>query len=139
MDSKICDLRFTIYALLAVSLVASALGVTIGWDAAPGAEGYLVYQGDSTRHYTNVVDAGTNTVLHLRMPEGDNFIALTAYNKFGESDYSPEIWFYASNPPPATLNLKVETSSELQGNWDVLYSQTVTNQGGQRFFRMTLK
>jgi hypothetical protein len=120
-----------ICGLLALCLMATAAcAVTIGWDAATGADGYLVYQGDSSRHYTNVVDAGTNTVLRLRLPDGDNFMAVTAYNKFGESDPSPELWFYASNPPPVTtvpLSLKVETSPDLFGNWTLLFSQTVTN------------
>lgn len=124
---------------------AAAWPVTIGWDGSPGAK-YRVYHGRSSRAYTSVVDAGTNTQLRLTLPAGDNFIAVTAFNEVGESDYSKEIWFYASNTAVPALNLRVEASEVLpdgslfpDGHWETLFSTTVTNNGTQRFFRMTLK
>jgi hypothetical protein len=141
---RIFDLRLTIYALLAFSALAvSSFAVTIGWDPSPGADGYRVYHGQTSLNYTRVVEAGTNTQLRLQLPDGDNFIALTAYKSFQtgtilESDYSKELWFYASNPPPPTMNLRVEKSSDLAGPWQALVNVTVTNEGGPMFFRTTL-
>lgn len=104
-------------------LSVAALAVTIGWDAAPGATGYRVYHGGTSRGYTSVIDitgppeAGTpnpKTQASFDLPRGTNFIAVTAFNAAGESAPSEELVF--AEP----MILRVERSADVTGPWEAM-------------------
>jgi hypothetical protein len=82
-----------------VGLMASAIplhagSINLRWDAVPGAAGYRIYYGDSSRQYRQVVDVGgaiQGEVKGLPDCQG-HFLAVKAYNAGGESvDFSNEI------------------------------------------------
>ncbi len=80
--------------------------VTLAWDPSVGGgiAGYRLYQGASSRSYTNVITTGnatTATVSNL-VRGATYFFAVTAYSTNGlESEYSNEITYTVSNTPPA--------------------------------------
>jgi hypothetical protein len=120
--------------------------VTLAWDAVAGAQGYKVYQGVASRTYTNVVDAGTNTVCTLtNLPRGENYFAATAYISdaagTGESDYSSELLVTL---PIARSNfvftLTMQTSANAAGPFMTLSNMPALNLTNPRapmqFFRL---
>ncbi len=77
-------------------------GITLAWDAPTkrtdgsslsGLAGFKVYYGNSTRQYNQSVDVGNVTTVTVdNLPLGPLYIAVTAYDVFGnESEYSEEI------------------------------------------------
>ncbi len=109
---------------------ASASGtVTLAWDPnpSPGTAGYMLYYGNSSGVYTNVVDvrrATTNTVSGL-VDGATYFFVVTAYNVAGlESDFSAELKYrYTSNSAPTLAPIANMTINEDAG------PQTVTLRG----------
>lgn len=113
-------------ALLASALVVLAgRSVILAWDANPEPDiaGYRIYGGPSSGVYTNVFDTLSNVTGMVLTLEGyapptnypgfaqrtwpsnefwyPTFFAATAYNTSGlESDFSNEISFMATPPPP---------------------------------------
>ena len=79
------------------------------WDASvdTNTAGVYLYQGSSSRIYTNRVDCGASNRVTVEIPEvGTNFFAATAYNILGvESDYSDEISYSLPVPPPGPSNV----------------------------------
>jgi hypothetical protein len=98
-------------ALIVVALTASAQGqstVTLAWDAETGGDiaAYRLYQGGTSRTYTNVIAAGnaTTATVSSLLSGATYFFALTAVGTNGlESDYSSEVSYTVplpTNPPP---------------------------------------
>ncbi len=81
--------------LLAVAASASAVAGTIGvrWDPSGGASGYRVHWGQSPGQYTAEADVGqaTQLVLDDLADCTEYFVAVTAYNEWGESPFSAEV------------------------------------------------
>lgn len=70
--------------------------VKLGWDAndpAEGVEGYKLYWGNASGDYCCWLDVGAVTESGVIDIPLDSYIAVTAYNETGESDYSTEIFF----------------------------------------------
>jgi malectin (di-glucose binding ER protein) len=87
--------------LLSLAPGALAAPLTVAWDAAPGATGYIIYYGDASRHYTATVDVGPTTTAALSGldPAAPSYIAVTAYNDVGdESNFSNEVLFNPAHP-----------------------------------------
>jgi hypothetical protein len=79
---------------------ASATDLLLRWTTSAGAEGYRLYVGPQSRLYTSAVDVGllpggtVDEIVYFLVPglrRGNSyFFAATAYNSWGESDYSNE-------------------------------------------------
>lgn len=80
--------------------------VTLTWDASPGATGYKMYCGSASGIYSTPVDVG-NTLEHLISMPGNYYCAATAYDSFGESGFSNELFFIVPLDAPTNLRLKV--------------------------------
>ena len=72
--------------------------MSLRWEPVPGATGYRIHYGETSRGYTHVVDVGTVTEGTLSALEDCQtyYVAVKAYNASGESeDYSNEIQGWA--------------------------------------------
>jgi hypothetical protein len=128
--------RKALLLVLVLCLSVNCLAATIGWDAAPWATGYKLYVGTASGAYETVIDAGNALSNRVDLVQGRQyFFAVTAYNAVGESDKSDELSF----TPLAPLLVTVETSDQISGPWQTIFSATVTNSGGQRFFRTRIR
>ena len=68
-----------------------AADVTLEWDASQGATGYKLHYGQETGSYAKAVDVKNVTTYTVSgLSAGGWFFAATAYNDYGESDYSNE-------------------------------------------------
>jgi hypothetical protein len=89
----------------------SAASVTLAWDPSQGSAiaGYRLYQGGSSKAYTNVIEVGNSTsvtVSNLQIG-ATYYFAVSAYDSIGlESDLSSEI-SYSPRSPAARLNLSM--------------------------------
>jgi hypothetical protein len=98
----------SVLILLAAALGACAQSVTFAWDPVSGVTGYKLYQGGTSRGYTNSINAGSATqatVSNLTVGK-TYYFAATTYNSSGiESDYSSEITYTvpASGTPVITM------------------------------------
>ena len=119
--SRECGAALLFCAVLAVA-PSSSQAVTLGWDPTPGANGYKLHYGTSSSNYTSVVDAGastTNRITGLQIGT-KYYFAVSAYNDFGESDYSTEIAYTVTNAPavisaPPSVTANKETLQSISG------------------------
>lgn len=91
--------------LLALMILCGIVNQTqaalLAWDPTPGATGYKLYSGTSSRTYTTVADVGNLTSNSVVLAIGSTyFFAVTAYNGSGESDFSTEVSY---TPVPSLL------------------------------------
>ena len=86
--------------LLFLAPCAMAAPLVLAWDAAAGATGYTIYYGDVSRSYTSTVDVGNTTTTSLSAldPAQIYYLAVTAYDDAGESDFSNEILYQPAHP-----------------------------------------
>jgi len=78
-------------ALFAYNCVYAA-EIRIKWDASVGALGYKAHHGLTSGQYVTTVDAGDVLRTTLTVPpNAQYFIAVTAHNAAGDSDFSNEI------------------------------------------------
>lgn len=77
--------------LLLLPTFALASSVTLKWNPVEYATGYKVYYGNASRDYVTPKDAEALTTYTLTLDPGTWFFAVTAYNDYGESDYSVEV------------------------------------------------
>lgn len=103
--------------LIAFTLRAQSSNATLSWDKEtdPTIIGYHVYEGVSSRTYTNEFDVGSATtfIVSNLVANVKYFFSVTAYNVGGlESDYSAEVNYTYSpipsitNNPPASVTNK---------------------------------
>lgn len=113
-------------AILASLCAAGAARIMVSWDPNPPEEnvlGYKIYYGTNARVYDVVVDVGnvTNAVLEGFQGPRTYYFAATAYNSYGESDFSEEVSVTIPSPPepPGGLwvLLSLEASTNLAGPW----------------------
>ena len=108
--------RWTLGALGCLALAGSAPragSVDLEWDPVPAATGYRVYYGLGSGQYTLSKDVGnrTTTTMSGLTDCTDYYMAVKAYNAFGESDeFSNEVFGWARPslvaPAPAVMQGK---------------------------------
>ncbi len=106
--SKAASITGKLFACLSVlgavlSLDVPAADVTFRWDYdAPGAAGFALYCGASSRAYSMRTEVGnTDSFTITGLPEGTSFCAVTAYDPARtESRYSDEVSVYIPYAPP---------------------------------------
>ena len=111
----------TLFSTLFAPLSHSA-DLTLAWDHNDqvSVTGYYVYYGLESGNYTAKIDAGSEpqyTLIDLDDLKS-YYIAVTAYNEFGESDFSEEI-IYASYACDADLDF----DGDIDGADLVLYAE----------------
>jgi len=111
----------TLFSTLFAPLSHSA-DLTLAWDHNDqvSVSGYYVYYGLESGNYTVKIDAGSEpqyTLIDLDDLKS-YYIAVTAYNEFGESDFSEEI-IYASYACDADLDF----DGDIDGADLVLYAE----------------
>lgn len=105
------------FCLNAFAAPVQTISVTALWDANAETDiaGYKLYQGGSSRAYTNVVDVGNvtgHTISNLALA-GTYYFAVTAYNTSGiESDFSAEVAYTAPGKPAPPSNFRIPASSQ---------------------------
>jgi len=114
-----------------------AASVTLGWDPSPDPDvaGYNVYYGPSSHTYTNVVDAGDNTVdtIYGLVIGQTYYFAVTAYNSVNmESPPSDEIVYTVPN---AVYHPKIAANSLNMTNGEFAF--TVGFDAGQTVILQT--
>ena len=85
---------FQLLVLFIMSSTVFAGEIKLAWDASPEpVSGYRFYYGLSSGNYTENIDVGKVTTYTLTgLQDGQTYyIATTAYNDLGESDYSNEV------------------------------------------------
>ena len=100
---KLC---LIIFSLPFISTLSYAAEIKLAWDASDMATGYILYCGSESRTYEGKIDVG-GELQHTITNLNDNqsyYCAVTAYNQFGESEFSNEISFITgggmANEPP---------------------------------------
>ena len=111
----------SLFSTMLVPLSHSA-DLTLAWDHNDqvSVTGYYVYYGLESGNYTAKKDAGSEpqyTIIGLDDLES-YYIAVTAYNEFGESDFSEEI-IYASY----ACDADIDYDGDIDGADLVLYSE----------------
>jgi len=71
--------------------------VTLLWNESATATGYKLYWGTESGVYEFSEDVGDVLEAVVEIPE-DSYIAATAYNDYGESGYSNEIYYELAEP-----------------------------------------
>ena len=96
--------------------------VTLAWDHNDqvSVTGYYVYYGLESGNYSTKIDAGAEP--QYTLVDLDDlkpyYIAITAYNEFGESDFSEEI-IYA----PYACDADIDFDGDIDGSDLVLYAE----------------
>ena len=109
-------------ALIVATFTASAQAlstVTLAWDPSPGSDigGYRLYEGGTSRTYTNVINVGnaTNGTFSGLASGATYFFAATVYDTNGlESDYSAEVSYAV--PLPTNTAPVITLTSPLNGS-----------------------
>jgi len=132
-----------VVSLWLVSLsVASAVNVTLAWDAESGVAGYRLHYGTSSGSYTQTIDVGTNTLATVsNLTAGQTYyFAVTAYNSAGlQSQLSNEVSFNAlqstlfkAGDIPATVTVNDSNPVELGVKFQTTTAGQIT---GFRFYK----
>jgi len=90
-----------------------AVEVSLAWDSSNEAMGYKIYYGFESRNYPFVVDLGLwaqCTISDLNYGQMYYF-AVTAYNEFGESDFSREVAY-----KPKACDADLDMDGEIDGS-----------------------
>src|SRR5262245_51055221 len=116
--------RGWIGSVLMIAMPAAAGTIGVSWQASPGASGYKVYWGPSAGQPSGSRDVGnvTTTTLTGLQDCASTYIAVSAYNAYGESPKTGEV---TTLPRPAVS--AATPNSALQG------SQVVVTLAGANF------
>lgn len=131
MLRRVSFLILLVCGLVAGAATAEAANITVAWDPAAGATGYVILYGTQTNVYTNQVDAGNVSQYTISgLTAGSTYyISVRSYNLAGSSPNLVEVFGVASNPttPPPP---PPPTSSDLNGDGfpDLLWQQQATGQ-----------
>lgn len=78
--------------MLVFASISRAESLTLQWNPVDGADGYKVYYGIASRQYSDPIDAEGEMSLTIPYDTSTmKYLAVTAYNKWGESGYSEEL------------------------------------------------
>lgn len=115
-----------IVAIAAISTLASpqtyAASLTLAWDPVDDlADGFMLYYGTESGYYTGVIDVGDAIDYTVFGLESDQtyYFAVTAYNTFGESDFSEELVTY----PPYFCEADLDMDGDVDGQ-DLIFMIT---------------
>jgi hypothetical protein len=125
--------------LLLFAVNSMAAQVTLQWNPADRAAGYKVYYGIQPRNYIQPKEGGLdakNTVTYtFPLPQENDdqlfYFAITAYNQYGESEYSEEVSgtvvgkHLASAVPTMNRITVVYDSGEIV-DFDIIHRTTTT-------------
>ena len=121
--------RSLILALLFSTLfvpLTHAADITLAWDHndQTSVTGFYVYHGLESGNYSTKIDAGSGTQYTLVGLDDlkSYYISVTAYNEFGESDFSGEI-IYASYACQADIDF----DGDIDGSDLMLYAEDTMN------------
>jgi len=106
--------------------------MTLAWDPEAGVSGYKLYQGGTSRVYTNSVDNGTATqrTISSLTPGRTYYFAVTAYSSTGlESDYSSELSYTVPITPPVIALTSPTDGSTYSSPATIHLAATVTPNG----------
>jgi len=113
-------LSFVLTLFVAVSpTISYSAEVTLIWDANnPEPDGYKLYYGLESRNYLFSVDVGNQTSYTISgLTPGDYYFAVTAYNAYGESDYSEEVAYTVKNSDPGGFGFLEIGEATIDQNW----------------------
>ncbi len=114
-----------VFSSLLMATQSLALTLKVGWQPSPDARvaGYKLFYGQSTRSYSNAVDAGgqVSCTLSDLYPGSTYFFAAAAYDASGnQSDYSEEISYtvphVADNGAPIAVDGRLGLTEEGEGS-----------------------
>lgn len=88
-------------------------GIRVSWKPVPGAQYYTVFWGQEKGEYKGLVNVGESSIVLTGLNKGELYvIAVTSWNKVGESYYSEEqIAVYDDDP--ANANFYLTKANEL--------------------------
>lgn len=118
---------------------AHSAEVTLNWNPVARADGYKVYYGSESRNYGNTEDVVNNTRHIIQLDQGIYFIAITAYNSYGESGFSEEVTATITNAvnlvsdlvsPQQEGALVTFTAEAIPGSDDYEYKFFIKNPSG---------
>ena len=123
--SQFLQLILTLLFSTMFAQLAHSADLTLAWDHNDqvSVTGYYVYYGLESGNYSAKIDAGSEpqyTIVDLNDLES-YYIAVTAYNEFGESDFSEEIIFASY-----ACNADIDFDGDIDGSDLVLYAENST-------------
>ncbi|MDL1984267.1 MAG: fibronectin type III domain-containing protein [Deltaproteobacteria bacterium] len=131
---------FQLFVLFVISSTVFAAMIQFAWDSSPDpVSGYRVYYGTSSGNYTKNMDVGNVATYTLTGLEDEHtyYIAVTAYNDSGESNYSNEI-FGVSVPEPYDTTPPAHVSSFQATSGDSCVTLSWTNPTDDDFVGTTI-
>jgi hypothetical protein len=66
-------------------------GLKVEWKEVPGATHYTIFWGNEPGNYTRLHDVSANAAIFTTLNQDKYVFAITAWNKKGESNFSPEV------------------------------------------------
>jgi len=105
-------------------------GLEVSWDRISGATHYTVFWGTENEKYDRLYTVPDNRLLITGLGKGKLYtVAVTSWNQYGESDYSPEaVVVYDDDPHRATAHLAKGDGLLAQGSLelaDAYYSAAI--------------
>jgi hypothetical protein len=140
-----------ILILTMIATLAHSAEVELQWNSVPEADGYNVYYGEASRTYQppEKVVGQSQTTHTLTLDPGTYYFAVTAYNNYGESEYSEEIGpttITASAPPtstagapPTSVSLTPDLPSPQPEGTTVTFTAQATGGSGNYEYRFWIR
>jgi hypothetical protein len=122
-EAIVKTLSIILAAALFACLPAAAFDLGVTWDAVEGADGYKVYVGTASRTYDLtagfIVQGEAVSIVGLSDTCDQIYVAVTAYNTWGESAYSTEAlaWTRPVLAPSGIKPVGSSTTWTVTGDW----------------------
>ena len=114
--------------------------VTLQWDPVAEADGYKIYYGLETRTYQLPENAGNQSSYTLSLDPGIYYLAVTAYNNYGESGYSEEVsTTVPETNPPTSVYLTSDLPSPQSEGTPVIFTAQAEGGSGDYEYKFFLK